>query len=336
MSKTCITDEHLLFNELGRVFDAKYLKKREDLTSLTALAPVFSTEGIVPSLNKKDTRVKVWWDASCGLTVTSCDDSCTPSGLTTDDIDCQEYNLTECEQVNFAISHEKFEGLENALAFNTELANKLLQADYSLSKAIQSYMLTTIDATAGLNAFTQDPSMTVTATETSIPANKWNANLLGYFGQAKKFNKYDNAVILSGNYALQQDIYNNSIGLAGNDATKSAYEQFGIEFDVYNISTELSNNDTYMLDASRMKLATVNHNASSTPTIAYPDGQVWSKWSMASKYMPNVTFDVFEKVSCVSDEYAKHDYRVKVNYGMVQAPADVCDGTVHALKFTCA
>lgn len=337
MAKSCVIDEHLLFSKADEVFESmEYQKKRRVFNALDSFSGTFSNKGLVPSLNQNDTRVKIYWDNICDSTVVACDTSCTPAGTSTDGIDCQEYTMTQCAQIDFSISTGDFEGLEGFKMLNETLADEIIRGEASLIEShVIPYLLNTIDASAGENKFTLDTTKTVTPTETTIPATQWNSQLLGYFRQVEDFNKYSNPRILSGSYALQSDVINKEMGY-GLDVENKGYQALGMNFDVVNIAKVLATTDTYMLDANRWRFASKHEYKNSAPSIAYPDGAAWSTWSIPSRFIPNLRIDMAHKIECESEKNIRHYFRMRINYDMFEAPADLCDGTASVLKFVCA
>lgn len=332
MAKTCLTDRLIIDEALKNVFDTKYKSKREDLVTAMAIADKTSGKRLVPQQDKECTKFNLYWEELCSTGVQACDDSCDISPATADLVECVEYQISECVQKDFAVKEKDYECLGGTALFNETVAMRMAKDELAMiQESIIPTLIAKLEAMSGENLYDQE--YTVSPTETTIPAAAWNSHLLSYFKLVEQFNKYGNGVVLSGNTGFGRDIMNNM--MAGSEEARLFAER-GIYLDMYNILTNSGAANTYLFDADRLAFVSTNFNDSTSPSIAYPDGEAWSTWYRESSIIKGLKIDVHHKVKCADDRHVTHIFKQKIRWDLFEAPQDLCDNSPNAVKLVCA
>lgn len=331
MAKTCLTDRLIIDEALKSVFDTKYKGKRQDLVTVMAIADNTSGKKLVPQQDKECTKFNLYWEELCGTGIEACDDSCDFNPASADLVECAEYTIGECAMKGFSLNEQDYDCLGATALFNEAVASQMAKGELALiQEEIIPKLIAKLEAMSGENLYNQEYN--VTPTETTIGAAAWNANLLSYFKLVEQFNKYNNGVLLSGNTGFGRDIMNI---MASGSEEAGLYAERGIYLDMFNILTHSGDANTYLFDADRLAFVSTNFNESTTPSIAYPDGEAWSTWHRESSIIKGLKIDVHHKIKCASDSKVQHIFKQKIRWDLFEAPADLCDNSPNAVKLVC-
>jgi len=327
-------DETRLLNFIVKAdevsFDSRikqqYMPKADALMALMSLqnANVLS----VISNSRKDVDVEVEWMNTCDITVS-------------DNVDCvlggeeastnvQEYSLSNEKVVAFTADETKF--VDNRYNIEESIAKQFLQADKQLTEWFNNYSIGRLNTFLGVNVYDGDKGV-VGGTDTFIKAPYWNADLMAYMHKVSIMNRMDNVMLLSGhNLFTQNYLASAKIGNADGKGEPALFGTIPIAFDLFNIDTvNTPDQVTYMLQYGSLAFASKSYN----PDIPQVVNGVFTRYTMESRFMPNVKYDVFYKAECTTGDKVVHNFKVKLKADVFLNPTG-CSGTnTGVLRFVC-
>lgn len=262
-----------------------------------------STANLAPIEGKKTLNMKVSWSNNSALTTAAVTDICAHTGPEAT-FGTKTLTIAKSRVAAFSISENELRTtdyeVENLVATN------LMQASKALDEYIAQQAVVFADASKGTNAY---PGIGTFATGvTSITAANWNAALFGHLTLTAKKNKMANPFLLSGTNLWTE--WWNSTQNASNGEGKGADNMFKSlrkYFDVYNVDlVNGANLNTYMIDRGAIAFAKQNFYDMAPRDYGSDVGQ---RWSMESKNIPGLMFDVHYITKCVANEI-KHYFEV--------------------------
>ena len=272
---------------------------------------------------EKDRDVKVHWINSCGVTAEDADgDDCDLAG---DELgsDSKTYSLTVNKQYKFTVDEMTFR--TNEYSMEDAVAKGFLKADKALAEAICATGMARIESFKGVNGISDGIGTPNGATtETDIAAANWNAAMYAYLYRIAIQNELTNPFLLSGTNLFEENLITRLAQQNGEGkGDANLIKLIRMYFDLFNIDPANSPDlKTYMINRGALAFASKNHYGA-TPTQYVGAGQ--SRYSIASRNLPGVRFDVFYTNRCTS-ETMKHDFKLKVRYDYFLNPTG-CDGT---------
>lgn len=295
------------------------------------------TVRIAPLETEKDNQVKLIWVKDCGETTAACSDECTAGG---DELEaaCDTHELDLCRTIGFTV---KEKALRSTVLTKEELVAKgFLKKMKVLDEYLATTLVAELDTMKGVNAYTSGKG-TVSGFETAVGPAYWNASLFAYFNLVAKKNKFTNPYLLSGTnlyeaYLLAQANSGNGEG----KGAKSLFDSFRTYFDVFNIDSQLSpDQSTFLIDANAVAFvnkAYYNWSAGDARANSWGGvgGSVGMKYAVESKNLPGVFYDVTYKVSCSSNEI-EHDFSLQYKAGIFRNPVGCNLNNTGILKFNC-
>lgn len=272
---------------------------------------------------EKDRDVKLTWINSCGDAVEDSDgDDCDLAGneLGTDS---KVYSLGFSKQYKFTVDEMTYR--TNDYSMEDVVAKGFLKADKALSEAIAKSGVSRIESFKGVNQVTDGVgTVNGVTTETDIAAADWNERLFAYLYRVGIQNEMTNPFLLSGGNLFEDRLITMlSQANAEGKGAAALYKLMRTYFDLFNIDP-LNSPDlkTYLINRGSIAFASKVHYGA-VPTEYNGAGQ--SRYSIASRNLPGVRYDVFYTNRC-SAATMKHDFKVIAKYDYFLNPTG-CDGT---------
>lgn len=280
----------------------------------------------------KDKTLRIWWLQDCQTDVDECEDdpdNCDWTGPEIED-KCKDYALDICFSTKFSIEDIQFRkheaNPEEALVIH--MMSALKRMDESLAQRAVAKLNTFL----GINQYTGGIGE-VNGVNTYIPANYWGPDMYGYFGVVQKINKFTNPFLVHGSNLYQvnwQNSYNvananQKDGLPKLQSIKSYWDLFNI--DVVNAPDTVS----YMIEKGAVAFA----NQARYPLNNPREFKFGSRWSIESKALPGVKYDVYYKERCVADDKVYHDYKIVARAGIFLNPFGCNEDKTGVLRFVC-
>ena len=325
-------DETILLNQrvlADRIsFDDRImLQFKPNYDIILALKAAQTATVQTPLSRRKDVAVEVIWENFCDIHDEICADDCVVGGHKTS-TNAQEYDLTYCYEVNFSMDERDF--IDNE--FDMNVAKAFLKADKELTEGFAAYCVAQVESFLGVNVLTSGKG-TVAGTNTSIPAAYWTPALVAYFNRVSIMNQLTNPIFLSGSNLYEQ--YFVSQAMALNADGKGDFKLWsGLQpyFDLFNIDTVLTPDlKSYLISMGSVAMANKYYNPTSPVT-----GFDMIKYTMPSRFLPGMTFDVFYNNECTTNKSLwTHNYTVKLKADLFLNPTG-CSGTnTGILGFSC-
>ncbi len=288
--------------------------------------------GDITGKQDKDKTIKITWLTTCDLTVADCSTDCFPDGEEAQ-ANCKEYTPTICKEVNFKITENTLRG--SIYSKEEVLARLMLKAIKKIEDSLAAAGVAYLEDVEGVNSFMGDYGTltgggVVGNSATKIAPANWTATLVGYFIQCSKMNLFGSPYMVSGNN-LFQALWNAQAD-AGNADGKGAitkFNQIKTYFDLWNIDSAFSNNSTFLIDRSAVAFGAKWHN-DETP-IDY-GSDIGQRYSIPSKTLPGVRYDVHHLMTCVNKEIV-HKFNVIARVGFYLNPTGCTENNTHVLRF---
>lgn len=305
----------------------------KDYTSYAQSLTAIMTEqtASMPDLEnvEKDEKVKVYWSADCSDTLADCDDDCTVGGPTPE-AQCKEYQLDICKKAGFSIPEKRFR--KSNLTREEVVARAMLKRMKELDEFLARTVIAKLDAFAGVNQY---PGIgTVVGGLTYVNPALWTADVMGYLAQVGIMNKLANPFVLNGTNLWQanwQAQFNNL-----NQNQRDEMAKFGAlrtYWDPFNVDTvNAGNKVSYLVDKGAVAFVNKAYYPLNSPIEYLGAGQ--TRYSIASRNIPGVFYDVVYTNRCVANEIY-HDFTLYVNAGIFQNPLGCNPDVTGVLKFQC-
>lgn len=279
---------------------------------------------------EKDQELKVYWPADCNENLADCDDYCVIGGPEAE-AKCKTYVLDLCKTTGFSIRENIFRTskLSRAQVVAKSLAKRLRELDEWLAKT----MVAKLDAFAGDNQFKDGIGDPDNDDITYIAASYWNPDLYGYFEQVKIMNQWDDVFLIHGANLFQmawQARMN-----ATNPAQKAELDKLlsiRTYWDMFNIQkVEGTVKASYMVSRGAVAFANKAYYPLNSPVTYFTQ----QRWSIESKALPGVVYDVYYTNECVSPNEYKHSWSLYVKAGIFLNPFGCNEDITGVIKFVC-
>lgn len=289
------------------------------------------------SPKEKDYVVDIEWMNACALEAQECS-NCSPGGaeLSTN---IETKTLSGCKEVPFTIYECDF--LTNDFNKQEAIAKALLRADVLLLEQAALTLITSFNTVKGVNQLAPGSARgCVSGNDTYILPSFWTYEIMSYFQRAAQMNQFRNPVMFSG--ANLHERYLSAKFMAGAEA--NAFNGIPIFFDEWNIDTvNTPNFITYMIEAGSYAFITKSYYEPADAAInaslqvgLIKDLGFEQRWSMRSRFLPDIWYDVHRKTSCdAASDFAKEDWVVKLKGGAYMNPAGCDEDNTGALTFIC-
>ncbi len=279
----------------------------------------------------KDKTLRIWWLQNCGTAIVECATDADVCEFTGAEVEqkCQDYALDICFSTTFSIEDIQFRNNESnpeeALVINMMAALK------SMDESLAQRAVAKLNSFAGINQY--EGIADVDGVTTYIAPNFWGPDMYGYFGMVAKINKFSNPFLIHGSNLYQtkwqQDFNvanaNQKDGLPKMNSMKSYWDLFNID------SVNATYKASYMIDKGAVAFASQARYPLNNPRV-YQFGQ---RWSIESKALPGVKYDVYYKERCVADDKVWHDYKIVARAGIFNNPVGCNEDKTGVIKFVC-
>lgn len=276
----------------------------------------------------KDKTVKIHWVTDCNTSLAACSDDCSSDGPELE-ARCKEYELDLCQHAPFKVKEKAFRAL--AVTREEAVAKGLLKRMKELDEYLAQTLIAKLNTFAGANQYIAGIGDVENSGVTYIAPSYWTADLTGYFALVVKMNKLGSVTVLHGTN-LWNSNWNamfNSLNANQKDqmAKMSSVQQF---WDPFNVDTVNSTEKvSYMISNGAVAIVTKAYYGS-TPTTYMND----IRWSVESKNLPGVFYDVVYSNTCISNEIY-HKYDVYIKAGIFNNPYGCNEDVTGVLKFIC-
>lgn len=279
----------------------------------------------------KDKTLKIYWAADCDdADPEDCDDDCIVGGDEAE-AQCKEYALDICKRKGFTVPDKRF---RTSQLSKEEVVAKLLAKKM---KILEEYLARTtvakLNSFAGVNQYNEGEGVVTGSGDTYIAASYWNEDLYGYFAQVIIMNKFNNAFMIHGRNLHRMSWlaqYNNlndnqKDQLAKLNSIRSYWDMFNV--DGVNSPDKIS----YMITKGAVAFA--NKAYYPTTPVTYV-GAGLTQYSIESKALPGVMFDVVYTTTCVNNQL-KHHWTIYVHAGIFLNPFGCNEDITGVLRFIC-
>lgn len=282
---------------------------------------------------EKDLELRVEWNADCNDNLDDCDgNDCTIGGPEAEG-KCKNYALDICYKTGFSISEKRFRGIKTTreAVVAKSFAKRLKELDEKLAQV----MVAKLNAFAGTNQFTGGIG-DVDGGTTYIAPSYWTADMYGYFSQVQVMNKFNDAFMIHGGNLYQQSWLANMNNIdparkpeaAKLNAIRSYWDMFNVD------SVNTPDRVSYMIAKGAVAFANKAYYPLNNPVVYKND----TRWSIESKALPGVYYDVYYNNECVTTEGAndvKHNWSLYVKAGIFLNPFGCNEDITGVIKFVC-
>lgn len=268
----------------------------------------------------KDHTLKVTWLSTCELALADCGDRCEIVTGTEASSVCKTYAPNLCKTVAFTVNQDELR--TNTLSPDEVIAKLLLQAIKQGDEYFAKQVVLALDANKGHNLYEGVGDIVGTGVgveETYINPALWNAALLSEFILSAEMNRMQNAFLLSGSnlwkeYLLAQANSANANGKG--DA--NLFEQMNMYFDPINVDGQLSPDKmTFLIDKGALAFGARWRETTTPVQYLGQDSQI--RYSVASKTLPNVSYDIHYDTTCI-DGKMHHRFNLFLEGGIYFNP----------------
>ncbi len=305
-----------------------------------ALALIENTTADIKDISDsgKKRKVKIYWNKfTAAAAGTSEPDFCTITG-TEADSDSQEYEIDTHVTGKFTLDEAQYE--DNILNPSEVFADNMLKVLKTNDEKVAATLVSKLDSFTSPNLYTTtgigcpgvvSPESWAT---TWIPAHLWTPELMHYFLNVKRINKFANPFLLDGknlNAQLWQSMMNaanaNGAGAAAMIKTIKYYE------DLVNVEA-VSPSKTFMVDRGSVAFVSRSRWTGASQTAPIIESEIGrKKYSIPSKNIPGMNYDVYITTEC-SGPFKKHNVLVHGMYGLYNGPA-ATNGSTGVIEFKC-
>lgn len=283
-----------------------------------------------PELENKerDEKVKVYWVTDCNTSIEDCGNDCEIGGPELE-ARCEEYELDLCKRAGFTVKEKYFR--QSNLTRQEVIAKGLMKRMKELDEYLAQTLIAKLNAFAGTNQFEGIGTVGASGTTYILPSF-WTADLAAYFQQVAMMNKLTGAFMLHGNnlWNVNWQAQLNSVDPNG----KAALAKLGTIpqfWDPFNVDTvNAGSKVSYMIAGGAVAIVNKAYYPLNSP-VEYKDD---TRWSIESKSLPGIFYDVVYTNRCESNEIY-HDYTLYLNAGIFKNPVGCNEDVTGILKFVC-
>lgn len=279
---------------------------------------------------EKDQELKVYWPADCNENLADCDDYCVIGGPEAE-AKCKTYALDICKTTGFSIRENVFRTskLTRAQVVAKSLAKRLRELDEFLARTV----VAKLDAFAGANQFLDGLGDPDNNDITYIAPSYWTPDIYGYFSQVSIMNQWDDVFLIHGSNLFQMywQAKMNSVNQDQKDQLQKM-ESIRTYWDMFNIQkVEGLVKASYMVARGAVAFANKAYYPLNQPVTYFTQ----QRWSIESKALPGVFYDVYYTNECVSPNEYKHSWSLYVKAGIFQNPFGCNEAVTGVIKFVC-
>lgn len=283
-------------------------------------------------LQGKDNTMKITWISDCPSDPDDCGTDCMPEGDELG-VDCKEYVPTICKEIAFKINETDLRS--TTYTKDELLARALLKRVKLLDEKLSASAVSFLEDSEGKSDYVGSIGTQVgTAVGNSYikiaPAN-WTADLLGYFKLSATKNKFTMPFMITGEN-LYQAYWNAQMNAANADGkgNLNKFQQLPFYTDLFNIDTAFSNPTSFLLNKGAVAFG-CKWEYPEQPTDL--GGNIGKRWSIASRTLPNVRYDVHYNAYCETGKKIVHKFNVIARGGLYLNPVGCAGTNTGVLRF---
>lgn len=272
--------------------------------------------------------LKLIWLEMCGQTTTSCTDLCDAGTLDEIQGACVEYTTTCLAETGFKIPLFAFD--TTSYEFQEAVAKGLLASMKALDEKLATLGVAALSSFSGANLF--DDGIFEGTDNLFIAPPYWGPDLMGQFAMAAIINKFKNPYLLSGTNLYTANW--NAMMNAGNGEGKGAAKKmdfFPLYSDLFNVDA-IAGKVTFLIDPNAIAFA--NRSRFPTTPMQITNGADKTLYSIESKNLPGIFYDVIHYTTCSGDEIY-YNWKLKVHGNFLQNPTGCDTDITGVLEFQC-
>lgn len=285
----------------------------------------------IPQLQTdKWNQVKLIWLEMCGDDSSACSDLCDAGTLDEIQSGCETHELACLAEVGFKIGEYSYDS--TSFEFQEAVAKGMLAKMKILDEKLAQLGVAALSSFAGVNQYTT--GLAEGTGNAFIPPAYWGADLMAEFAMISIINRFNNPYLISGSnlYKSNWNAMMNAGNADGSGAAKKM-DFFPAYFDLFNVdSVNTPDKVTYLVDPNA--LAFINKARYSTTPKEYGNGADKTLYSVPSKNLPGIMYDVIYYTTCTGDEIF-HNFKIKATGAFLQNPVGCNDEITGVLQFTC-
>ena len=279
-----------------------------------------------PITRRKNANVEVMWENFCDIVAVAGDTTCDFNGNESS-TNTQTYAPTFKREVHIKMDETNF--IDNEFEIN--MAKALLKADKEITEAFAQYAVAQLEAFKGTNALTTGKGV-VSGLDTYIDPAYWTPALAAYFSRVSIINKFTSPIFASGSLLWEQfQVAQANAANANGKGDWALWAGLQPYFDMFNIDTvntpELK---AYLISMGSVAMVNKYYNPD-VPEVLMP----YTRYTMPSRWLNGMKYDVFYKNSCTTDKFVVHDYIVRFNGDIYLNPEGCTSGNTGVLAFQC-
>jgi hypothetical protein len=283
---------------------------------------------------EKDNVVKINWVNTCAVTVQDCTTNCELTGPQAE-TGSKEYTLDLCKEVTFSVDAEKLR--TNTYSYDEVVAPLLNTALNKLDEYVAQQTLVKLKAYSGVNAAPEPWTYNTTTGTTDVPNVDWNLSMVAHLLNQADLNNMDNPYFIeSGSLWIP---WTNAMFNAGNfdgkgDLARMQALNGRFYFDRRNFAKAGITEDMFMVNPGAVALANKTRNPENPTEFGGKVAQ--TRWTIASRSLPGVSYDVFYQLSCITvsgKEHLIHTFKIQVLMGIFLNP-EGCPITINSVVYS--
>ncbi|MDQ3048841.1 MAG: hypothetical protein M3R27_14920 [Bacteroidota bacterium] len=284
--------------------------------------------------SQKKQTARIYWSKFCNGTVATTEpDFCEITGPEADAA-CKDYIINQRVNTTFTIDEKNYE--TSNLNVPEVLGDNMLKSMKAMDEKIAQMIVAKLGTFVTGNLYQEGLGCSDETGDwltTYINPTYWSPSLYAYFVKTAKLNRFTNAFLLDGSNLFDhivaaQTNEGNSNG-KGNAAYLNMMKTYS---DLFNMET-IAPGKTYMIERGSVAFANKALWKGVTPQNAMSHGVDGVKYSVPSKNLPGVVYDVYVKKNC-SSEFEKLDVLMETRF-LTANGAEACNGATGVLEFAC-
>lgn len=317
--------------EIDRIWDDSIMKRdyESKVLVLDAIRQEQTAHLDILENPEKDYDLKVFWPMDCNETLSDCADRCTIGGPEAES-GCKTYTMDLCKTAGFSIRENIFRTsqLSRAQVVAKSMAKAIQKLDNYLAQSLVAFL----EANAGKNQLLDGIGDPDNNNITYIEPSYWNADIYGYFQEVQVMNEFSDAFLIHGRNLYQ--IYWQAKMANANTNEKDLLlkmESIRSYWDMWNVDLIATGKTSYMIQKGAVAFANKAYYPLNAPITYFHD----QRWSIESKALPGVFYDVIYNNECVSNNEVKHNWSLYVKAGFFLNPFGCNEDVTGIIKFVC-
>lgn len=289
--------------------------------------------------SQKEQTASIKWSKFCNDDVeeTELASHCDPSGGDAADSAKKDYIISSVISKKFTIDEGNYKS--NFLNFPEVYADNMLKSLKSMDEKLAKMIV------AKVQSFTSENLYQVTGiacpgvvspedwTETYIKPSNWSPSIMGYFAKVARLNKFNSPFLLDGKNLFDLAVAAQvNQGNANGKGDAAWFNLMKIYNDIVNVEA-VASGSTFMIQRGATAFASKVFWGSFNETNPKDGASDLIKYSVPSRNIPGVKYDVYVKRSC-SGKYDSYNVGLELNFDVFNG-AEACNGATGVLEFIC-